>query len=245
MNEAFTKYLKLFKQNQKEGLYDRTIDRKTHEISKLLDYLESKEIYNFNGFDIREIYNYLNSLTHASQTKSGIQFTIREFFNSMKKHGICEFDGYQIFPVIFTNKRDRILSYYKTDEIKDIISQIDIGKLNGLRDKCMILLAAQTGLRSSDILELTFNEILWDKGTIHKIQQKTTLPVSVPLPENIKYLLIDYIKNKHPVSEKAFIFINPESMDGYSMSELYAILNKYINKSSVTVGNRKHGPWYQ
>ena len=152
------------------------------------------------------------------------------------------FDGYQVFPVIFTNKRDRILSHYSTDEIKSIISQIDINAANGLRDKCMVLLAAQTGLRSSDILGLTFDEILWDKNIIQKIQQKTSLPVSVPLPENIKYLLIDYIKNNRTKSDTDFVFINPDSSLRYSETELYAIFNKYLKQSSVSVGNRKHGP---
>ena len=75
-----------------------------------------------------------------------------------------------------------------------------------------------------------------------RIQQKTSLPVSVPLPENIKYLLIDYIKNNRTKSDTDFVFINPDSSLRYSETELYAIFNKYLKQSSVSVGNRKHGP---
>lgn len=242
MNETFIACLELFKQSQKEGLCEKTINRKICEVTKLLSFFESKGIQNFYDFNIQEIYNYLNFLEHASQTKSGLQFTFREFFCTLNKLGMSPFDGYQVFPVIFTNKRDRILSYYSTEEIKSIISKIDINYANGLRDKCMVLLAAQTGLRASDILGLKFDEILWDKCIIQKMQQKTSLPVSVPLPENIKYLLIDYIKNNRPKSNTNFVFINPDSLARYSDTELYFIFNKYLNHSTVSVGNRKHGP---
>lgn len=242
MNETFIACLELFKQNQKEGLCEKTINRKVYEVKNLLSFLETRDINNFDDFNIQVIYDYINSLDYAAQTKSGLQFTFREFFNTMNKFEICPVNGYQIFPVIFTNKRDRVLSHYSIDEIKEIISQIDIYLVNGLRDKCMILLAAQTGLRSGDILGLTFEEIYWDKCIIQKIQQKTSLPVSVPLPENIKYLLIDYIKNQRPSSDSSYVFINPESMKRYSETELYFIFNKYLKKSSVSVGNRKHGP---
>ena len=242
MNGTFSTCLELFKINQSENLCEKTIKRKIHEVTKLLLYIEAKDIPDFYAFNIQEIYNYINSLEYATQTKSGLQFTFREFFCTLNNFGMSPFDGYQVFPVIFTNKRDRILSHYSTDEIKNIISQIDIDTPNGLRDKCMVLLVAQTGLRSSDILGLTFDEIIWDKSIIQKIQQKTSLPVSVPLPENIKYLLIDYIKNRRPNSDTNFVFINPDSLSRYSESELYFIFNKYLNQSSVSVGNRKHGP---
>lgn len=170
MNVVFNECLYLFKQNQKEGLCERTVERKINEIKRFLFFLEKHDVCSFENFDIRIVYDYLSSLNFASQTISGIQFAIREFFNTIKKHDMSEIDGYQIFTMIFTNKRDRILSYYKTDEIKDIISRIDINNPNGLRDKCVILLAAQTGLRAGDILGLTFDEILWDKDLISKIQ---------------------------------------------------------------------------
>lgn len=43
---------------------------------------------------------------------------------------------------------------------------------NYLRNKTMILLAAQTGLRSSDILQLKLSDIKWDKNLIEKLQSQ-------------------------------------------------------------------------
>lgn len=242
MNEYLAECLNLFVRKQNQNLSYKTIDRKKHEIEKFLTFIEGRGITDFTDFDIDSVYEYINSLKYASQTVSGIQFTLREFFNSMAEEGKTDIDGYRIFPVIFTNKRDRILSYYLADEIKKIIQKIDVSKPNGLRDKCMILLAAQTGLRASDILSLRFKEIIWDKRVIEKIQAKTKLPVSVPLPENIVYLLIDYIRNARPASDEDYVFICRESGTRYIDSELYIILNKYIKKTDIVIGKRKHGP---
>lgn len=86
MNETFNNCLELFKHTQNENLSDKTINRKVHVVNKLLLYFEEKGIHDFYDFNIQEIYNYINSLEYATQTKSGLQFTFREFFCTLHRH---------------------------------------------------------------------------------------------------------------------------------------------------------------
>lgn len=223
-------------------LSPETISGKKRHVTKLLNYLESQGIQSFDDFDIGRIYEFITSLPYASQTISNMQFAIREYFDLMFENGLSYFDGRQVFPVIFTNKRDRIISYYQDEEVRTLINAIDINLPDGVRDKCMVLLAAQTGLRAGDIIHLTFDEIAWDKNLISKSQQKTSLPVIVPLPENVKMLLLDYIKNYRPDSCDNSVFICPGTQQCYCDSELYYIVNKYFRRSDIGIGNRKHGP---
>lgn len=65
MNETFNTCLELFKLNQSESLCEKTINRKVHEVNKLLLYIEAKGIQDFYNFSIQEIYNYINSLEYA------------------------------------------------------------------------------------------------------------------------------------------------------------------------------------
>lgn len=242
MNNFFTHSLEVFSQFQPSILSPRTISRKKHHITNLLNYLESQGIQNFSDFDIGRIYEFITSLPYASQTISNMQFAIREYFNLMFESGLSSFDGRQVFPVIFTNKRDRIISYYQDEEVRNLINAIDISQPDGIRDKCMVLLAAQTGLRAGDITHLTFDEIVWDKNLISKKQHKTSLPVVVPLPENVKLLLVDYIKNYRPDSRDRSVFICPDTYQCYCDSELYYIANKYFRRAEISIGNRRHGP---
>ena len=160
----------------------------------------------------------------------------------MFKNGISPVDGRRIFPVITTNKRDSIISYYQPEEVLEMVNAIDINTPDGVRDKCMVLLAAQTGLRESDILSLSFDDIHWDKDLISKVQKKTGLNVSVPLPNNLKLLLLDYIKNHRPDSDENYVFICQKTHHRYSSSMLHCIVTKYFRKACVNTQNRKHGP---
>ena len=110
--------------------------------------------------------------------------------------------------MITTDKRDSILSYYSPEEIKILVESIDTAKKCGIRDKCMILIAAECGLRSSDIIWLRFDEINWDKKLISKTQHKTGIHVNVPFTEQVQFLLLDYLKNHRPDVRSEYIFIN-------------------------------------
>ena len=242
MGPFFIQCQKIFTEAQPPELAKSTLRTKGHHITLLLNYLESKNIKDFTDFEIGKIYEFITSLSFASQTISAVQFSIREFFDILYKAGVSSIDGRHIFPVIFTNKRDRIISYYQSEEVQKLINAIDICMPDGVRDKCMVLLAAQTGLRESDIIQLTFDEIKWDKDIISKKQQKTKLCVQVPLPRNLKLLLLDYIKNYRPESNENYVFICSETHSRYCNAELYFVVRKYFLKAEIDIGNRRHGP---
>lgn len=242
MNFYYSKYLDEFLESRNKSLTVHTIRNKKYHILNMLIYFEDNGIGNIKDVSPGFVYEYIQGLDYASQTISAIEFNIREFFDFLYEKGYCSLDGRKIFPVIFTNKRDRILSFYSTEEIKQIIKQINLKSNFGVRDKCLILLAAQTGLRASDIIYLKLDEIKWDKDIIQKVQGKTKFNITVPLPKNIKLLLTEYIKERRPKCDLEYVFINPKNLQPYSSSNLFQILNRYIKKSKIDIKNRKHGP---
>ena len=125
MNKYTTKCFELYCSSIDSKLSNSTIISKSNCVKNYLESLE-KTFNSFENYDISNVYSYVNNLKYASQTKSGVEFTLREFFNVMYLNGITNFDGRKVFPVIFTNKRDKIPSYYAMDEFKEIISLIDI-----------------------------------------------------------------------------------------------------------------------
>jgi len=243
MNEDFkTKYLNIYLDHLNPDLSPSTLHNKQNNISVFLNYLSNHDIYNFENFDINIVFRFINSLNYAPQTISGLEFNLREFFDILHKTGLTDFEGREVFPVIFTNKRDRIISFYSTEEIRKVIDVLDPKSRNYTMNKCMVLIAAQIGLRSSDILGLKLSEIKWDKGLIERKQAKTGNLVSLPMPENIRLLLIDYIKNHRPECDSDYVFINQTSMNRYCSTELLAIVQRLIRKTDISVKNRKVGP---
>ena len=74
----------------------------------------------------------------------------------------------------------------------------------GRRGYLVMLLAVQLGIRAGDIRNVRFNNIRWDINKIDFNQEKTLNSLQLPLLENLKYSLLDYIKNSRPKSDKDF-----------------------------------------
>lgn len=240
MNSA--KYIEIFKNGQKEGIRDVTVKRKLQTVRKFLSYLEDAQTDDLLNIDRKNVYEFVNSLDYRSQTISGVQFTLRQFFNIMYEQRLSSFDGYQLFPIITTDKRDSILSYYSPEEIKILVESIDTAKKCGIRDKCMILIAAECGLRSSDIIWLRFDEINWDKKLISKTQHKTGIHVNVPFTEQVQFLLLDYLKNHRPDVRSEYIFINTVTNSAFTSAKILTqIVYKNFEKAGIERRCRKRG----
>lgn len=70
----------------------------------------------------------------------------------------------------------------------------------------MVLLAARLGLRIGDIRNLKLHDIDWTKKQISIIRHKTQKALLLPLPEEVGWAVIDYLKNGRPVTESPNVF---------------------------------------
>lgn len=71
----------------------------------------------------------------------------------------------------------------------------------------MVLLASRLGLRIGDIRELKLQDIDWKKKQISLIQHKTQKALLLPLPEDVGWAIIDYLKNGRPVTDSQNVFV--------------------------------------
>lgn len=237
----FESYLNISEFNNLSPL---TISSKRLTITSLMNYLGDNGVVDFQLCKQSDVTGYLISITDlSSSTISGRTFVLRHFFNYLNNQKITLYPGNELFPVIFTNKRERILSFYSVDEIKRLIRSIDRSTLYGKRDFIVVLLAAELGIRSGDIIRLQLSDIHWERSTIEFVQYKTKDFNQLPLLENIKYALIDYLKNSRPQSTSEYIFIGIKN-GGVPITNtcVHQIVSKYFKKASIDITERKHGP---
>ena len=237
-----TKYINIFIDYQSSEIKQVTIIRKVRVLRFLFEYLETIDIQDLYDVTKMNVYDFLLTKSWRPQTKSHAQFVLREFFNYMKEEALTQFDGYDLYPIIITNKRDSILSYYSEEQIRKMIDSIDTSCKCGIRDKCMITIAACTGLRASDIVFLTFSEIKWDKNIISKIQRKTGVLIEIPITDQIKFLLIDYLKNHRPNINSEYIFINSVNNLPFKDAKILTnIIKKAFLKANIDISRKKAG----
>ena len=75
------------------------------------------------------------------------------------------------------------------------------------RDIAIGLLALHTGLRSCDIRALKFQDINWDKQYISLVQQKTGVPLQVPIDVETENAIIDYVLHERRECGSDHIFV--------------------------------------
>ena len=118
----------------------------------------------------------------------------------------------------------------KTDLIHAMDSDTEIGK----RDKAIFMLAMDCGLRSSDICNLTLNEIDWRTASVNIVQKKTGNPLAVPFSTETGNALADYILNAREYSALPYVFLKKTYCDSAMTSALLCQrMKKLVEKAGI------------
>lgn len=105
----------------------------------------------------------------------------------------------------------RVIEPYSSTEIQNVLENIGSDCINGARDKAIILLSYDTGLRAVDICALTFSNIDWKSKEIRVVQRKTDVPLEIPVHDTVLNAIADYILNERPQSPAREIFLRSKS----------------------------------
>jgi site-specific recombinase XerD len=213
-------------------------------ITKFLNDLLKQNIKSIENVTGDNIFKYVEKQkSYSSTTRSAILFALREFLRYLYNEHYTKQPLYDLFPVIYSNKFERLPSYYQEEERQKILAEVDINTMIGKRDYLVLVLAIQLGLRAGDIRILKLESVNWDRNTLELIQQKTGNPIQLPLPENIKFALIDYLKNSRPKTDSSFVFIRHRApnIPFTKTNVFYDVINKYLKASKIKISGRKHG----
>lgn len=227
------------------GIAQRTAKGKSIHMTKFLNHLYDNGLSNINLLCSELILSYASSMHdyYTRNSVSAILFTLRNFLLYIYEKGLTSKPFNELFPVIYSIKKDRLPSYYDEDELKKVLASVDRDAVIGKRDYLILILAVQLGIRASDIRMLQITVFHWEKNTIEFVQQKTGNPISLPMPDNIKYAWIDFVKNSRPEIESPYIFIrNRAPYEPYVSSNVfYYVITRYMKAAKVDYTGRKHG----
>ena len=158
----FLKYLKY-----ELNYSDLTITGYEKEISKFFDFLENHKIkYNkLTNADIRLYLKYLDELKFNKSSISRNLSALRTFYKYLSEEGIVKLNP---FKNISNPKKDKKLpNFLNYEEIDKIFDSIDITTVQGLRNRCIVEILYDTGIRVSEIVNLTISDIDFNKKTIN------------------------------------------------------------------------------
>jgi len=214
--------------------------------AKYLSFLDSKNLHDTLKATKQTAYDFIGTMKDfAPKTVRGYKIQLKFALNWLYDNHHSSFSGNQLLPAIHCEDRNSLISYYSADEVTRILDSADTSTPNGKLEYSILCLLAYLGIRASDIAALRFENINWNSSTLSFTQFKTGLPLTLPLLDEVKYPLIDYIKNARPDSpDSTHIFIKRRAPyacypDG---NGIYAIVSRRIKMSGVEIKGRHFGP---
>jgi integrase len=200
---------KNFKRNCEHKGYSKvTVDHYVKQSERFMDFLVSQGIHDCHDIEIPVVNRYI--LTLAGYTYKTVEqniCSIRSFLRYLQEQGTLKTDIASKTPMIQARKQTRIPSVWTKEELDALINAIDRGNPKGKRDYAIILLACVLGLRVSDIKSLTFGCFHWEAKQLIFSQSKTRETVTLPIPSEVGWAVIDYLKYGRPKVDSPILFI--------------------------------------
>ncbi len=241
------KYKVLFegylKSQVERGLTAGSITAMRGHLFRLENFLLDKGVEEFCQLT-REIVNlYIESFIHYSTGSAST--SLREFGR------LCDYAAVEGFhketfsgmiPHVKNLRRQRLPHTFTSDEIQKLLDVVDKNNPTGKRDYAMLLMTVRLGLRSGDVRALTFSAIDWTKKTIAITQQKTGKYLELPMPDDVGWGIIDYLKNGRPVCSNNTVFVSHKPPYNELNPVSGNLVAKYMRQAGiVTPQNRVTG----
>lgn len=236
---AYVSYKKSF------GISRDTQEDYKYHFEFFLNYLNDIGVTGSSSINQQLIVKYANQLGFCTPYVRHRNLSIiKGYLRYLYDQGQTELDYSRIVPKDKYVKQPKLPSTYSKDEVNTLISVIDRSSPKGKRDYAMVLITARLGLRASDVCNLTFENIQWEKSLITLTQQKTNQRIELPLLSEIGESIIDYMKYGRPESKLRYIFLHVNfPYDRLNRSTLHSIVCLYLRKAGIKFKEeRKHGP---
>lgn len=221
----------------KKNLSNQTIQAYSSDIELFEKYLKNnnKDIYNANNEDL---YSYLSSLNLKNKSFNRKLTSISEFYKFLLSKDkkikvnidkIRHVKNEKIYPKII-----------KKEEINRLI-QVQENNLIGQRNQIIILFLYVSGLRVSELISLTYNDLNFKEGSIRCIGKGDKEKIVI-IGDLLKMILYPYqeirtkLLNHH---ESKYVFIN-KNQKPLTRQYVYQMIKKSADKANIKLKVSPH-----
>jgi integrase len=174
------------------------------------------------------------------KTVGTLRSALADFLRYVHAAGMLEQDLAQRLPRHRAARRGESTPHlWSVEEVRAVLEQVDRCSAIGKRDYAMILLTARLGLRVGDLRRLELGWFDWHAKTLSLIQHKTGLPLTLPLPGDVGWAVIDYVRSGRPETAGRQVFIKhryPFTAFG-STASAGSRLQYYARRAGISVAD--------
>jgi len=222
-------YFKYLKENK--NLSTNTLQSYKKDVEQYIKYMQDIDCDVLKSTTKSIVVTYMLYLKRGAKKATTISrklASIRSFYHYLLERNMIDKDPTACLeaPKV-RRKKPEILTQ---SEIDNLLNQPECTNKRGLRDKAMLELICETGIRVSELTALNLQDINWDKKTItcENSYGKRELRVNSDTLE----CLNDYIKASHHDSSQSALFLN---FYGRRMTRqgFWKIVKFYKNKAQI------------
>ena len=203
----FVSFLKIEK-----GLAENSIFAYQNDVSKLNDFAGARNlaVTELTYSHLKEFVAELFDLGLSARTQARIISGIKQFFGFLILEDLLKDDPSELLEMPkIGRKLPEILSI---EEIDELIGAIDLGKLEGHRNRAMIETLYSCGLRVSELVNLRFSDLYFEEGFIRVIgkgNKERLVPVSPSVEKEIG-IYNDHIRRHQTIQpgNENVVFLN-------------------------------------
>ena len=230
--------LKLIEEFETHLSLDRSLSTNTvsaykSDIIKLIDYIDDENLLAVNQDVVHDFLSFLSDLGLSARSIARIISGLKTFYKHIVNEGLLAISPLRLIQTPkLPSKLPDVLSHL---EIVKMMESIDLSKSSGIRDKTIIMLMYGSGLRVSELTELTLSSLFLEDGFI-KVLGKGSKERLVPIGEKTIKQIAEYLKEYRSVltaHDNALIL----NQRGNKISRVYVF--KLVKQLAIIAGIKK------
>lgn len=216
-------------------------------IKELILFLDAAGVHELNAITSHLMSRFIRSMVGLAPASIAERISaLRQYFRYLYLNRYTAHPIAMYLPHAPQRLRMKLPTVWTEDEIESLVNAVDMINPIGKRDYAMILLGARLGLRFGDIRNLKLDDIDWSNKQITILQSKTMQELVLPLPNDVGWAIIDYLKNGRPVTECKNVFVvhNAPYTGCPVNSTLRNTIIKTLKRAGISIDKTKHYGWH-
>lgn len=220
-----------------KNLSDNTAVSYQSDLKMFLEFLNEKEITDYNDISagtLAEFFNEQRKASLSNTTTARYMTTLKKFFAFLEENKFIEKNPTALIgKVKLVRKLPSVLSF---EEIEKILNAPNTEESVGLRDKAILELFYSSGLRVSELINLKTNDIYFEEEVV-RVFGKGSKERIVPIGSSAIYWVKEYLTKTRPIFEKkeksgGIIFLNNRGTKLSRMS-IWKIVDRYAKEAGL------------
>ena len=233
---------KYLKQLELRGRKKNTVLSHRKFLLRFTDFLDSIGVTGYEHLTIDSVNQFIKVIlcNYCNSVAMEYYGILRRFLQYLSMSGNTDEDlSLKLIPVKRSSTTARIPTTLTMEQIEKILSSVDRESPQGKRDYAVLMIAVKLGIRTCDIRNLRPSNFDWDQHMVSFTQIKTGEPLTLPVPIDVGWAVIDYLKNGRPVSNTPEIFLRAVA-PYVALQNFNNILIKYMRKAGIPLDSLKH-----